>query len=60
MRCAIPEGTTLTIGGENVRLLNVLPEGFPKMSGQLVWMGGGDTGIALPEASIEPIDRKAA
>ena len=55
-----PHGTALTIGDENVRVLNVSPEGFPKMSGQLVWMGGGDTGIALPEASIELFDRSAA
>ena len=79
---AIPEGTALTIGGENVRVLNVSPsgikvqglpaaaeigeqidlafEGFPKMTGQLVWMGGGEAGIALPPASIELFDRNAA
>jgi hypothetical protein len=79
---AIPEGTALAIGGENVRVLNVSPsgikikgtpeaaeigdnidlafEGFPAMTGQLVWMGGGEAGIALPEASIELFDRSAA
>ena len=29
------------------------------MSGQLVWMGGNEAGIALPEASIELFDRMA-
>ena len=79
---AIPEGTALAIGGENVRVLNVSPsgikvcglpsetdigakidlafEGFPAMTGQLVWMNGTDAGIALPEASIELFDRTAA
>ena len=79
---AIPEGTALAIGGENVHVLNVSPsgikiggapkeaeigdnidlafEGFPKMSGQLVWINGGNAGIALPEASIELFDRTAA
>lgn len=76
---AIPEGTTLAIKGEAVRVLNVsasgikvrgLPEeaeigekidlsfeGFPEMTGQLVWMNGPDGGIALPPASIELFDR---
>ena len=79
---AIPEGTALAIGGENVRVLNVSPsgikvgglpataeigaqidlalEGFPAMTGRVVWMGGSDAGIALPEASIELFDRSAA
>ena len=79
---AIPEGTALAIGGENVRVLNVSPsglkvrglpeaaeigakidlafEGFPAMSGQLMWINGSDAGIALPEASIELFDRSAA
>ena len=79
---AIPEGTALAIGGENVHVLNVSPsgikikgaleeaeigdkinlafEGFPAMTGQLVWMNSGEAGIALPEASIELFDRSAA
>lgn len=79
---AIPEGTALAIGGENVHVLNVSPsglkvrglpdeaeigakinlafDGFPAMSGQLVWINGSDAGIALPEASIELFDRSAA
>jgi hypothetical protein len=32
-------------------------EGFPEMTGQLVWMNGPDGGIALPPASIELFDR---
>ena len=35
-------------------------EGFPAMTGQLVWMNGSEAGIALPEASIELFDRTAA
>ena len=35
-------------------------EGFPAMTGQLVWINGSDAGIALPEASIELFDRSAA
>ena len=35
-------------------------EGFPAMTGRVVWMGGSDAGIALPEASIELFDRSAA
>ena len=35
-------------------------EGFPAMTGQLVWINGSDAGIALPEASIELFDRTAA
>ena len=79
---AIPEGTALAIGGENVCVLNVSPsgikingapdqaeigdnidlafEGFPSMTGQLVWINGNEAGIALPEASIELFDRAAA
>ena len=79
---AIPEGTALAIGGENVHVLNVSPsgikvrglreeaeighnidlafEGFPAMTGQLVWINGAEAGIALPEASIELFDRTAA
>ena len=79
---AIPEGTALAIGGENVTVLNVSPsglkiggarseaeigdnidlafEGFPAMTGQLVWINGTEAGIALPEASIELFDRAAA
>ena len=79
---AIPEGTALAIGGENVHVLNVSPsgikvqgasglaaigdeidlafEGFPAMTGQMVWINGNEAGIALPEASIELFDRTAA
>ena len=79
---AIPEGTALAIGGENVHVLNVSPsglkvhglheaaeigaeidlafEGFPKMSGQLVWINGREARVALPDASIELFDRAAA
>jgi len=78
---AIPEGTALQIGGENVHVLNVSPSGlkvrglaeeaeigeridlafngFPEITGQLVWMNGAEAGIALPEASIELFDRSA-
>ena len=34
-------------------------EGFPAMTGQLVWMNGADAGIALPPSSIELFDRTA-
>lgn len=32
-------------------------DGFPAMTGQVVWMNGSDGGIALPPASIELFDR---
>ena len=35
-------------------------EGFPAMTGQVVWLNGNEAGIALPPASIELIDRTAA
>ena len=35
-------------------------EGFPAMTGQLVWINGNEAGIALPPASIELFDRTAA
>ena len=35
-------------------------EGFPAMTGQLVWSNGNEAGIALPPASIELFDRTAA
>lgn len=35
-------------------------ESFLAMTGQLVWIDGGEAGIALPEASHELLDRKAA
>ena len=35
-------------------------EGFPAMTGQLVWIHGSEAGISLPEASIELFDRTAA
>ncbi len=35
-------------------------EGFPAMTGQVVWMNGNEAGIALPPASIELFDRTAA
>ena len=34
-------------------------EGFPRMLHQLVWMGGGEAGIALPGVWIEVLDRTA-
>lgn len=43
--------------GDNIDLAF---EGFPAMIGQLVWINGGEAGIALPEASHELLDRKAA
>ncbi len=35
-------------------------DGFPAMTGQLVWMNGHEAGIVLPPASIELFDRTAA
>ncbi|MEY4953683.1 MAG: hypothetical protein RL299_2107 [Pseudomonadota bacterium] len=32
-------------------------EGFPEMTGQLVWMSGSDAGISLPPQSIELFDQ---
>lgn len=34
-------------------------EGFPEMTGQLVWMSGGEAGISLPEQAIELFDSSA-
>lgn len=42
-----------TIGDE----LKVEFEGFPEMTGQLVWLSGQDAGISLPPQSIELFDR---
>ncbi|MFM5917068.1 MAG: hypothetical protein ACKOOL_05980 [Novosphingobium sp.] len=49
----LPEAAEI---GESVELAF---EGFPEMTGQLVWMNGSEGGIALPEASIELFDRSA-
>lgn len=43
--------------GESLR---VEFEGFPELTGQLVWMSGQDVGISLPPHSIELFDRAAS
>ena len=52
--CGLREGAE--IGGK----IDLAFEGFPAMTGQLVWINGAEAGIALPEASIELFDRTAA
>ena len=52
--CGLREGAE--IGGK----IDLAFEGFPAMTGQLVWINGAEVGISLPEASIELFDRTAA